>query len=79
MLSAYVGVASMGVGTEYTLNSIAASVIGGAAFTGGIGSLEGTFPGVMILVVLQSLMTILGISNAGQYLSQGLVIAVMLR
>lgn len=77
MLSAYVGVASMGVGTEYTLNSIAASVIGGAAFTGGIGSLEGTFPGVMILVVLQSLMTILGISNAGQYLSQGLVIAVM--
>lgn len=77
MLSAYVGVASMGVGTEYTLNSIAASVIGGAAFTGGIGTLEGTFPGVMILVVLQSLMTILGISNAGQYLSQGLVIAVM--
>ena len=77
MLSAYVGVASMGVGTEYTLNSIAASVIGGAALTGGIGSLEGTFPGVMILVVLQSLMTILGISNAGQYLSQGLVIAVM--
>ncbi len=77
MLSAYVGVASMGVGTEYTLNSIAAAVIGGTAFVGGIGTLEGTFPGVMIIVVLQSLMTILGISNAGQYLSQGLIIAVM--
>lgn len=77
MLSAYIGVASMGVGTPYTLNSIAASVIGGAAFTGGIGTLEGTFPGVMILVILQSLMTILGISDAGEYLSQGLVIAVM--
>lgn len=77
MLSAYIGVASMGIGTEYTLNSIAASVIGGAAFVGGIGTLEGTFPGVMIIVILQSLMTILGISDAGEYLSQGLVIAVM--
>lgn len=77
MLSAYIGVASMGIGTAYTLNSIAASVIGGAAFAGGIGTLEGTFPGVMIIVILQSLMTILGISDAGEYLSQGVVIAVM--
>lgn len=77
MLSAYVGVASMGIGTTYQLNSIAASVIGGASFAGGIGTLEGTFPGVMIIVILQSLMTILGISDAGQYLSQGLIIAVM--
>ena len=77
VLSAYIGVASMGIGTEYTLNSIAASVIGGTAFIGGIGTLEGTFPGVMIIVILQSLMTILGISDAGEYLSQGLVIAVM--
>lgn len=77
MLSAYIGVASMGIGTSYQLNSIAASVIGGAAFVGGIGTLEGTFPGVMIIVILQSLMTIFGISDAGEYLSQGLVIAVM--
>ncbi len=77
MLSAYIGVASVGIGTTYTLNSIAAAVIGGVAFTGGIGTIEGVFPGVMILVILQSLMTILGISNAGQYLSQGVVIAVM--
>lgn len=77
MLTAYIGVASMGAGEQYQLNSIAASVIGGTAFTGGIGTLEGTFPGVMIIVILQSLMTIMGISNAGEYLSQGIVIAVM--
>lgn len=77
MLSAYVGVASMGIGTPYQLNSIAAAVIGGASFAGGIGTLEGTFPGVMIIVILQSLMTILGISEAGEYLSQGVVIAGM--
>ena len=42
MLSAYIGVASVDIGLDYTLNTVASSVIGGAAFTGGIGSLEGT-------------------------------------
>lgn len=77
MLSAYIGVASVGIGGDYTLNSIAAAVIGGTAFTGGIGSLEGTFPGVLIIVILQSLMTIMGISEAGKFICQGVVIAVM--
>lgn len=77
MLSAYVGVASVDIGTDYTLDSIASSVIGGAAFTGGVGSLEGTFPGVLILTILKSLMTILGISEAGKFICQGVVIAVM--
>lgn len=77
MLSAYIGVASVDIGTDYTLDSIASSVIGGAAFTGGIGTLEGTFPGVLILTILKSLMTIIGISEAGKFICQGLVIAVM--
>lgn len=77
MLSAYIGVASVDIGTDYTLDSIASSVIGGAAFTGGVGSLEGTFPGVLILTILKSLMTILGISEAGKFICQGVVIAVM--
>lgn len=77
MLSAYIGVASVDIGTDYTLDSIASSVIGGAAFTGGIGTLEGTFPGVLIITILKSLMTILGISEAGKFICQGVVIAVM--
>lgn len=77
MLSAYIGVASVDIGTDYTLDSIASSVIGGAAFSGGIGTLEGTFPGVLILTILKSLMTIIGISEAGKFICQGLVIAVM--
>lgn len=77
MLSAYIGVASVDIGTDYTLDSIASSVIGGAAFTGGVGSLEGTFPGVLILTILKSLMTILGISEAGKFICQGVVIAGM--
>ena len=77
MLSAYIGVASVDIGLDYTLNTVASSVIGGAAFTGGIGSLEGTFPGVLIMTILQSLMTILGISEAGKFICQGAVIAIM--
>lgn len=77
MLSAYIGTASTGVGIDYTLDSIAATVIGGTAFSGGIGSLEGTFPGVLITVILQSMMTIMGIPEAGKFITQGIVIAVM--
>lgn len=77
LLSAYIGTASTGVGMDYTLNSIASAVVGGTAFSGGIGSLEGTFPGVLIIVILQSMMTIIGISEAGKFITQGVVIAVM--
>lgn len=77
MLSAYIGTASTGVGNDYTLNSIAATVIGGTSFLGGIGGLAGTFPGVLITVILQSMMTIIGISEAGKFITQGVVIATM--
>ncbi|WP_245784061.1 ABC transporter permease subunit [Alicyclobacillus macrosporangiidus] len=57
LISAYIGVASIGVGDLYTLNSVAASVIGGTPFTCGTGGLAGTFAGVLIMQCLQSLLT----------------------
>jgi ribose/xylose/arabinose/galactoside ABC-type transport system permease subunit len=77
MVSAFIGVASSGVGTPYTTNSIAATVIGGTSFAGGIGSLEGTFPGVLIMSFLQSILTMLNVPEAGKNISQGIVIIVM--
>jgi ribose transport system permease protein len=77
MISAYIGVASVGVGNLYTLNSIAATVIGGTAFTGGRGGLAGTFAGVLIMSLLQSMMTMMNIPEAGKFVSQGLIIAIM--
>ncbi len=77
ILAAFVGVPSTSVGDTYTLNSIAASVIGGTSFAGGIGTLEGTFPGVLIMVLLQSTLTILNFPEAGKSISQGLIIAIM--
>jgi ribose transport system permease protein len=77
IISAFIGVASLGVGNDYTLNCIAATVIGGTAFTGGIGGLSGTFAGVLIITFLQSLLTALNVPVSGEYISQGLVIAIM--
>lgn len=77
MLSAFIGVASVGVGNDYTTSSLAATVMGGTAFSGGSGGLAGTFAGVLILSLLQSMMTMMNIPVAGKYISQGLVIAIM--
>ncbi len=77
LISAYIGIASSGVGNIYTLNSIAATVIGGTTFAGGAGGLAGTFAGVLIMSLLQSMMTMMNIPEAGKYISQGVIIAVM--
>lgn len=77
MAAANIGVPSTELGGDYTLNSIAAAVIGGAAFTGGVGRLSGTFAGVLIITLLQSLLIVLNVQSAGVFIVQGVVIAVM--
>ena len=64
-------------GEPYTLNSIASSVIGGTPFTGGEGTLAGSFGGALIMTVIQAILTGLNTGDAGRMISQGLVIIVM--
>ena len=78
MLSAYIGVASMSVGTNYDLSSIAATVIGGTTFAGGEGGMAGTVGGVLVLVLLNGLLTMLKISDAGKLMAQGAIIILMM-
>lgn len=77
LLSAYIGLASMSVGAGYGLNSIAATVIGGTSFAGGQGGLSGTIAGALVMVLLQSLLTMMNVGQAGRLVMQGLVIAGM--
>ncbi len=77
LISAYIGLASTGVGEPYTLNSIASSVIGGTPFSGGEGTLAGSFGGALIMTVIQAILTGLNTGDAGKMISQGLVIIVM--
>ena len=77
VLSGYVGWGSFQVGGErYLLDSLAASVLGGTTFSGGIGGLSGTFGGAYLLVLINSVLTMLGIGYAGRLLFTGSVIVV---
>lgn len=77
ILSAYIGLASTTLGGDYTLDSLAAAVIGGAAFTGGEGGVAGPFAGALIMVFLQSILTVLNLGESGKLVCQGVVIIAM--
>jgi len=56
LLSGFSGQASLGMGDEYLLPSIAVVVVGGALITGGRGSYLGMLGGVLLLTGLQTLL-----------------------
>lgn len=74
VLSGYIGYVDLKLGTDYNLNSIAASIVGGTTFTGGRGNLFGTAAGVALLVLLLNLVVVLGLPIHWQFAMQGLVL-----
>lgn len=58
----------------YELNAIAAVIIGGTSFTGGKGSVIGTFFGVCLLQVLNTGLILLGVSDNWRVIITGLVV-----
>lgn len=68
----YSGQPSVGEGFER--DAIAASVLGGTSFNGGIGTLGGTVIGVLIIGVLNNGMNLLKINSYWQFVVKGLVI-----
>jgi ribose transport system permease protein len=56
LLTGFSGQASLGMGDEYLLPSIAVVVVGGALITGGRGHYLGMLGGVLLLVALQTLL-----------------------
>src|SRR6478609_4560082 len=77
VLSALAGLvftARLAGGTGFELDSIAAAFIGGAAVTGGIGTVAGAMIGGLIMGVLNNGMSILGLGTDYQQLIKGLVL-----
>ena len=66
--------ASAGTGQGYELDAIAACVVGGISFNGGIGKLEGAVLGVIIFTGLTYCLTFLGIDTNLQFVFKGLII-----
>ncbi|MDM7883543.1 MULTISPECIES: multiple monosaccharide ABC transporter permease [Curtobacterium] len=66
--------AAPGAGNGFELDAIAAVFIGGAAVTGGIGTVPGAIVGGLIIGILNNGMSILGVGTEYQSLIKGLVL-----
>ena len=62
------------IGNAFTLNSIAAAVLGGVGFLGGQGTMRGALAGSLLLSLMINVMFFLGLPPVAQYVAQGLII-----
>ena len=71
-----VGSGSAAYGQGWEMDAIAACVVGGVSFTGGIGKISGVVVGVLIFTALTYSLTILGIHTNLQFGIPGIIILV---
>ena len=70
------GSGSAAYGQGWDMDAIAACVVGGVSFTGGIGKISGVVTGVCIFTALTYSLTILGIDTNLQFVFSGIIILV---
>lgn len=61
-------------GAEDLLPAVAGVIIGGTSLTGGVGSLTGTFGGILIVVTINNGLTLLNVSQFYQQIAVGVII-----
>lgn len=66
------------IGSNATLNSVAAIVIGGVALTGGIGSVVGAVAAAIIIIFLNPILVVIGVDQNTAQVIQGALIAVVM-
>lgn len=74
VLSGYLNIASLTVGGDYVMNSLAAVLIGGNAIEGGRGGVWGVVLGAFFMMFLMAILTMVGISEVGKQITQGIII-----
>ena len=78
LLAGYASKAAQSMGDTYLLPSIAAVVLGGTSILGGRGSYLGTVAGVILITLLQSILSVMQMPEAGRQIIYGVVIIAML-
>jgi len=75
-LTLQTGTGDANLGTPYTLNSIAAAILGGVSFLGGVGHMRGVVMGALVVAVLPILLLFIGVSPFYQLVVQGGILIV---
>jgi ribose transport system permease protein len=78
LLAGYASKAAQGMGDAYLLPAIASVVLGGASILGGRGGYLGTVAGVILITLLQSILSVVQMPDAGRQIMYGAVIVAML-
>ena len=78
LVAGYASKAAQAMGDAYLLPSIAAVVLGGTSILGGKGSYLGTIAGVILITLLQSILAVMQMPEAGRQIIYGVVIICML-
>lgn len=74
--AARVGSATNNTGNMYELDAIAACVVGGVSFTGGVGTVGGIVTGVLIFQVINYGLAFIGVNPYLQFIIKGLIIII---
>ena len=74
VISARLNAAAITIGTGIELQVIAAAVIGGTSFAGGIGKISGGILGAVVMQSLTSGMVLIGVDTASQDIVVGVVL-----
>ena len=78
LLAGYSTHAYQAMGDAYLLPAIAAVVLGGNSILGGRGTFLGTIAGVILITLLQSILSVVQVPEAGRQIIYGIVIVSML-
>jgi ribose transport system permease protein len=72
--SARLGSAAAMLGSGFEMDAIAAVVIGGTSMSGGVGTVGGTFIGILIIGVITNGLNLMGINSFWQDVFKGVII-----
>lgn len=74
LLLGYTGISSATMGNSYMLPAIAAVVLGGTSILGGRGTSTGIALGAFLLIVIESMLTVANVSQAGREMLEGAIL-----
>ena len=76
--AAYMSTARCQIFDDYAYDSLIAVIIGGTAFSGGIGSYEGSIAGSLVMILLSNLLTTLQLTQPIRNVTQGIIMILLL-